>query len=321
MKWELHMTNDDFNDDIPDLTSNTPAAAKPFVPRAPIVQGQPPANYKPMEKRFEEGCPKCHGTGRFHSWGGRDLGACFNCKGVGKLTFKTSPESRAKSRVSNTAKAVNKAQQLIADVAAWKVAHPAATQWLSSQVERGVQCSEFAKSLWDALHKWGSLTDNQLAAVERSVAKAAERKAEREAAAPVVDATKIEQAFAIAREKAARPGMMGMFEKPLKLTSSVNNVTLSFRPGSIGSQWEGMLFAKTDDGKKVGHIKNGKFFRKFECTDAEAVAVLDCASDPEKAVVAYAKAFSRCGVCGKGLLNDVSIARGIGPICASKFGW
>ena len=46
--------------------------------------------------------------------------------------------------------------------------------------------------------------------------------------------------------------------------------------------------------------------------------LLDCASDPEKAVVAYAKAFSRCGVCGKGLLNDVSIARGIGPICAGK---
>ena len=180
--------------------------------------------------------------------------------------------------------------------------------------------NEFAKSLCDALTKYGSLTDNQLAAVERNVAKAAERKAEREAAAPAVDATKIEQAFAIAREKAARPGMMGTFEKPLKLTSD-NGVTLSFRPGSIGSQWEGMLFAKSDDGKKVGHIKNGKFFRKFECTDAEAVAVLDCASDPEKAVVAYAKAFSRCGVCGKGLLNDVSIARGIGPICSSKFGW
>lgn len=310
------MTNDDFNDDIPDLTSNTPAAAKPFVPRAPIVQGQPPANYKPMEKRFEEGCPKCHGTGRFRSWGGRDLGACFNCKGAGKLVFKTSSESRAKSRASSAVRAQDKVKQLLADIDQWQRDHNAAWQWMIVNAGRG---NEFAKSLTDALTKYGSLTDNQLAAVERNVAKAAERKAEREAAAPAVDATKIEQAFAIAREKAQRPGQIGTFEKPLKLTSG--DVTLAFRPGSIGSQWEGMLFAKTADGKKVGHIKNGKFFRKFECTDAEAVAVLDCASDPEKAVVAYAKAFSRCGVCGKGLLNDVSIARGIGPICAGKFGW
>ena len=80
------MTNDDFNDDIPDLTGNTPAAAKPFVPRAPLAQGTVPANYIPLEKRFEEPCPKCRGRGRFISWGGRDLGACFNCKGAGKLT-------------------------------------------------------------------------------------------------------------------------------------------------------------------------------------------------------------------------------------------
>ena len=43
--------------------------------------------------------------------------------------------------------------------------------------------NDFAKSLCEALYKFGSLTDNQLAAVERNVAKAAERKVEREAAA------------------------------------------------------------------------------------------------------------------------------------------
>ena len=75
------MTNDDFNDDIPDLTGNTPAAAKPFVPRAPLVQGAAPANYIPLEKRFEEPCPKCKGRGRFISWGGRDLGPCFSLQG------------------------------------------------------------------------------------------------------------------------------------------------------------------------------------------------------------------------------------------------
>jgi hypothetical protein len=311
------MTQIDFDDDIPDLTSNTPASAKPVAPRAPLVQGTPPANYKPMEKRFEEGCPKCHGTGRFRSWGGRDLGACFNCKGAGKMVYKTSPESRAKARVSNVAKAQDRAKQLLAEVLAWQTAHPAAWKWMQDNVARG---NDFAKSLTEALYKFGSLTDNQLAAVERNVAKIAARQAEREAAAPAVDATKIEQAFAIAREKANRPGQLGIFTKPLKLTAP-NGVTVTFQPGSIGSQWEGMLFAKDAEGKKLGSIKGGKFFARFECSPVEAAAVADCASDPEKAVVAYAKAFSRCGVCGQQLLNDVSIARGIGPICAAKFGW
>ncbi|MET0710199.1 MAG: DUF6011 domain-containing protein [Tardiphaga sp.] len=304
------MTNDDFNDDLSDLLGKA---------RGPIAQPKTaPVQYVPMEKRFEEGCPKCHGTGRFRSWGGRDLGACFNCKGAGKKVFKTSPESRAKARTSNVVKAEQRAKQLLAEIEAWKAAHPQAYAWLLSKVDQPGQ--DFATSLYHALRTYGSLTDNQLAAVERNVAKAAERKAEREAAAPAVDATKIEQAFAVAREKAARPGQIGTFEKPLKLTSP-DNVTVSFRPGSIGSQWEGMLFAKSADGKKLGSIKGGKFFRRFECTDAEEAAVTACASDPEKAVVAYAKAFGRCGVCGAQLLNDVSIARGIGPICAAKFGW
>jgi hypothetical protein len=92
-------------------------------------------------------------------------------------------------------------------------------------------------------------------------------------------------------------------------------------PGSLGSKWEGMLFAKTEDGKKLGWIKDGKFTARYECTPVEAAAVIDCAENPETAAIAYGKAWSRCGVCGRGLLNDVSIARGIGPICAEKFGW
>ena len=299
--------SDDFDDDISKLFGGTGPVATPK---------QPPAHYILLEKRFEEACPKCRGRGRFISYAGRDCGPCFNCKGAGKLVFKTSPEARATARASSAARAQRKAETLAGEIAQWQAEHTAAWQWLTSNTARG---NEFAKSLTEALYKYGSLTDNQLAAVERQLEKIAARKAEREAAAPAVDATKIEQAFAVAREKAARPGQEGIFEKPLKLTSG--DVTLSFRPGSIGSQWEDMLFVKDADGNKLGHIKNGKFMRKFECSDVQAEAVVACASDPEKAVVAYAKAWSRCGVCGQRLLNDVSIARGIGPICAAKFGW
>jgi hypothetical protein len=154
------LPTDDFDDDLSDLLSGS---------KGPIAAPVPaPVQYVPMEKRFEEGCPKCHGSGRFRSWGGRDLGACFNCKGQGRKVFKTSPESRAKARTSNAAKAQDRARQLQAEVLAWQTANPAAWQWMTSNVARG---SEFAKSLTEALYKFGSLTDNQLAAIERNVAK------------------------------------------------------------------------------------------------------------------------------------------------------
>jgi len=57
------------------------------------------------------------------------------------------------------------------------------------------------------------------------------------------------------------------------------------------------------------------------CTDAEQDAVVECCNDPEKAAVAFGKAFSCCAVCHCTLTNDGSIERGIGPICAEKFGW
>ena len=47
----------------------------------------------------------------------------------------------------------------------------------------------------------------------------------------------------------------------------------------------------------------------------------ELAANPQEGVLAYAKAWKACGICSRTLLNDVSIARGIGPICAAKYGW
>ena len=82
-----------------------------------------------------------------------------------------------------------------------------------------------------------------------------------------------------------------------------------------------MLFVKDADGRKLGHVADGKFKRRFACTDADEAAVLKACADPEAAAVAYGKAWSRCGVCNRTLTDDASIARGIGPICAERFGW
>lgn len=279
------------------------------------------------EQRWVEGCPKCRGSGQT-PWG-----VCFRCRGAGGKTFKTSPEARAKGR----ARAVVKRTNREAEKFAWREEHKAELAWLAATAQRQQENSRSGRLVWDfpaklqeALMQWGTLTDGQLAAVQKCMARDAQRTQERAKAAqeraqaaPTVDVSKLEAAFQVAREKAERAGQMGVWIKPISLHSGdkATGVTVKFSPGSIGSKWEGMIFAKNGEGKKLGFVKDGKFQRNFVCEDAEAAAVLDCASDPAKAAVAFGKAWSVCGICHKTLTNDGSIERGIGPICAARFGW
>jgi len=303
------MTNrDDLNDDLSDLLGGS------FEPRP---QPQLPAGFKPVTDRIQENCPKCGGTGRFTGWSGRTVGDCFKCEGTGKLTFKNAAPARAKAREQAAAR---KELRALDAVEAWKAENRAEAEWLVATAPRW----DVAASLLAGLHKFGSLTEKQMGLVRNGLARDAARtaaKAARVAAAPAVDVSKIETAFAHAVERAHRKGQKGVFKKPLKLRSLAEAVDVMFTPGSAGSQWEGMLFAKTPEGKKLGHIKGGKFHARFECTPVEQAAVLDCAGNPEIAAVAFGKAWSQCAICGQTLLNDGSIERGIGPICAEKFGW
>jgi len=299
---------DIFNDDL--AAAGPAGKPMPSVAKAEAGEG------------FVEQCPKCRGTGRFMSYGGRNLGPCFACKGAGKNTYKTSKADRAKSRDRAAAAKVSREHQIADAAAAWIAANPAEAKWLADTGRRNIERGgsfNFPQDILNKLHQYGSLTDAQLAAVRKLMARDTERATARAAAAPAVDATKIETAFAHAREKAARPGQQGTFVKPLKLTSG--DVTVHFKPGTPGSTWDGMLFAKTPDDRKLGYIKGGKFFRQFGCTEVEAAAVQELAANPQDGVLAYAKAWKACGICSRTLLNDESIARGIGPICASKYGW
>jgi hypothetical protein len=44
------------------------------------------------------------------------------------------------------------------------------------------------------------------------------------------------------------------------------------------------------------------------------------AQAPEAAASLFGHEFKRCGICGRGLTNDESRDRGIGPVCASRIG-
>jgi hypothetical protein len=306
----------DFDDDLSDLIGGEMRERPLPLPRSFV-----PALERP---EFSEGCPACHGTGFWH---GRRNMPCFKCKGKGKRTFRTSPEARAKAR----AKGAEKAAQRDADKALWREQHKAEIAWATAAAARNAQRSgtfDFPAKLLEALTQYGSWTDGQLAAVQKLMARDAARKVESTAKrTSAVDAGKIEAAFAHARERAARPGMAGIWTKPLKLRAA--DTDLTFQPGSAGSQWEGMIFVRAGE-KKLGSIAwqatwDGKaksvFTRRFECTDAEAAAVTQACSDPATAAVAFGKAWGVCSVCDRTLTNDESIARGIGPICAERFGW
>lgn len=49
--------------------------------------------------------------------------------------------------------------------------------------------------------------------------------------------------------------------------------------------------------------------------------LMAAAGDPLTAVIRYGKVSGRCSCCGVELDNPKSIEAGIGPICATKFGW
>jgi len=310
----------DLNDDLSDLLGGEPVS--------PISMKQPPASYAPIEKTvFSEGCPKCRGTGQFVSYSGRVLGPCFACKGAGKNTYATSPEARAKSRERAAVKRVEKGQQIMADAKAFIEAHPAEIEWLVKAGARNIEKGgtfTFPQDVLTKLHEYGSLTDGQLAAVqklmERDKQRTAEReaaKAEREASAPVVAAAGVDHLKAAFDKAAAYTAAKakGLTVRRPKIT--VGEITIS--PAGATSRNPGALYAKSGE-TYLGKIADGKFHRSYECTDAQRDAVVAFVTNPADAAKVYGQETGVCCVCNATLRSEWRL-RGIGPICAEKFGW
>jgi hypothetical protein len=49
--------------------------------------------------------------------------------------------------------------------------------------------------------------------------------------------------------------------------------------------------------------------------------IMLAANDPLNAAIRYGKVSGECSCCGRELTDSQSIERGIGPVCARKFGW
>jgi len=298
-----------FNDS---LDAPAPAGAPmPSVAKAQAGEG------------FVEQCPKCRGTGKFVSWGGRTMGPCFACKGAGKNTFKSSPEDRERNQRRAAAKRIEKAQSIEADIEAWIAAHPAETEWLKQTAKRNLERNGsflFPYELICALNQYGSLTDNQLAAVQRLMAKDADRAAARAAAAPAIDTAGVDRLKAAFDAAAAYTAAKakGLARKSPRIT--LGGVTI--KPAKATSANPGALYAYDTAGEYLGKIKDGKFLAVAACSDADRAAVVAFVSNPDPAQAAkvYGQETGVCCICNATLTSEWRL-RGIGPICAEKFGW
>lgn len=91
---------------------------------------------------------------------------------------------------------------------------------------------------------------------------------------------------------------------------------VSIRHGK--GKWAGVIFvddgaaygSRTNYGRQNGAAYSGKI--------VEELTII--AADPEAAAAAYGKLHGTCGLCGRTLEDEASIERGLGPVCAAKFG-
>jgi hypothetical protein len=300
------MTHPDFDDSIADLIG----APMRNLPK-PLPQDFVPA----LDRVFEEPCAKCRGSGQWISFSGRIGGQCFACKGLGKFTFKTSPEHRAAGRIQ----AAKRKGDAMAD---FVKANETEMKWLAAAAERQHKRAHKVGTSWnfpielmEKFAQYGSLTEGQLGAVRKCMARDEVRRAEAEKAKderPAVDGSKIAAAFERA-QRAAQADGEGIMDLRLRLDTFV----FSLSRDHDGSIW---IKDKTEN-TWVGKIAEGKFQRYRSCTDDQQTRVLAACADPATAARAFGQRFTQCSCCGRTLTNAKSREMGIGPICAGKWGF
>lgn len=291
---------DNFEDDFGSDASSAPAARKPVNPASSAHPTAPSMN-NAFTTSYAEKCRACSGTGQFTSWSGRVVGECFKCKGKGERFFKTNAADRAAKREQAASR---KLAQFDANLESFQQSQPEVWAWIQAN-----PTFEFAQSLGLAVAKYGYLTENQLAAAHRCIARSVARQEAAQARidnAQAVDTLKLEAAFAKASSALKAPKLR------------VAGLVIS--PAKANSKNAGALYVKSAD-RYLGKIMGGKFITSRDCTPEDEKNLLAVANDPVGAAIAYGRTTGSCACCGRLLTDPESVERGIGPICAERFGW
>lgn len=168
--------------------------------------------------------------------------------------------------------------------------------------------NDFARGCFAYYAKHGVLSPAQLAACERSLAKRAQK-------APAAMQAATPAAFDAPDAIDLRALPSGLYAVPgddTRLKVQIDNLT--------EGKWAGWVFVK--DGAEYGHGKrygSQKPAQVYVGDVKDALRVI--AANPAEASAAYGRLVGRCGLCGRKLEDETSVARGIGPVCAAKYGW
>ena len=160
--------------------------------------------------------------------------------------------------------------------------------------------NSFAASLVSQYESRGTLTEKQTGAAVAMLMKIKAKKAERDAA-PQIDLSNIVEMFNKAHEAIKTPKFR------------YDDLVISRAPDSGVNA--GALYVKVN-GEYAGKVKEGKWFGSQDVL----AKLKEIAENPLESAVAYGRKTGNCSMCGRLLTNHGSIDRGIGPICAERFG-
>lgn len=265
-----------------------------------------PTDAPEHEIGFRQSCVKCGGTGSFRGWSGRLVGRCFACEGKGYKLTKTSPAQLAQNR----ARALDrKFDKLAENGRGFADQFPDVNAYLVARAGRW----SFAQEMLVAASKYGHLTEGQMAAVRRAMARDAERAAADAQPKAAVDVNSL-QPLITALKHARESGL-----KWARLTVA-GEPPITFSLAKDSSSNAGCIYAKAD-GQYLGKITPDGQLRLVSEGRAQESAIREACKDPLAKAKLYGLQTGRCGCCGRELTDPESIAAGIGPICAGRFGW
>lgn len=257
-------------------------------------------------------CQSCAGTGLWRGYRTRQTETkCFPCNGKG-FHFKPHFEALKDKAAAKAKRTANRCARRQDVKDALEAREPGLFRFM---VDNQDWCGIFFDMI-QLLNDGKAMSENQHNACVRirdktlfaRAEKDAARKAEAEARSTVVDLNPIHAMFA----KASEAGLK-------KLVYRANGLVLS--PAKAHSANAGGIYVKTKGGTYLGKVMGQKFMATRECTEVQKEALNAVAADPAGEAVRYGKETGECSCCGRELTDPNSIAAGIGPVCASKWGF
>ena len=258
-------------------------------------------------------CPKCHGSGQWvGGYTNHVVRTCFKCGGTGrcapskKKPLDMSPEAqerRRKARIQRRDKKIRDANEHNAAEAEWKQ-----TDELGKFLVSVASWNEFAVEMLNKHHKFGEFTPNQEAAIRRMMEKQKarqDRPADAELGGAGLDA--IMKIFSNALDSGLKRPVL-----------RIGEIKVSLAPA--GGRNAGHLYVKLNDDYQGKIDPEGKWFAIRDADESVTGRLEEIAKDPLAAAVLHGRQTGNCACCGRELTAKESVERGIGPICAEKWG-